>query len=219
MTPAANTNFSYQLLIILFFRQFIEFMRLVWGCINKPYETYRKLSHYTYHYQVVFLLFLLLFYALTVGTIKAGIHNGVLNIAFKSGEITFTSIVSYFFSVFILYSAARFLKGNGSLLNIATLWAFSLLPTLVWFLGSSFSYFLLPPPRTPSLPGQFFSAIFIAFSLGCLIWKCILYYLTLRFGMKLDALKILLVTTLVTPIFMMYSLLFYKLGIFKVPFI
>jgi hypothetical protein len=97
--------------------------------------------------------------------------------------------------------------------------SYSLLPTLIWFFSTSFSYFVLPPPRTYSILGQSFSLVFISFSLVLLFWKIILFYLSLRFSLKFNFYQILYTTLLFLIWFWPYSVVLYKLKIFRVPFI
>lgn len=218
MFPITKASISYQL-VILFLRQVVEFLKIVWGCFHKPYETYRTLSLYSYSHQVFFIILLIFFYALMASLAKIGIHQGVMNIFFSSGKAVFVAMFTYFIFLTLLFATGKIFKGRGSVLTLITLWSFSLLPTFCWFLASTFLFVLLPPPRTMSLFGQFFSLIFIAFSISCFIWKGILYYLTLRFGLKLDVLKIGYITILIAPILIIYAITLYKLGISKVPFI
>jgi len=64
-----------------------------------------------------------------------------------------------------------------------------------------------------------FSAIFLVFSTVLFFWKVMLTYLTLRFGMRLDLGRIIVVFGVVGGIMLFYSIGMYKLGIFKIPFI
>jgi len=50
-------------------------------------------------------------------------------------------------------------------------------------------------------------------------WKIILSYLALRFGMKLDLMRIFGILVVSLPILGVYSFGMYRLGIFRVPFL
>jgi len=63
------------------------------------------------------------------------------------------------------------------------------------------------------------SMVFLGISIGFLCWKAILIFLSLRFGLKLTAVKIIGVWILMTPIVIGYSIAMYKLNIFVVPFL
>lgn len=129
-----------------------------------------------------------------------------------------------FFTGFLLITGALYFLGEKltkdiSFEKITVLWSYSLLPTLIWFFSVSILYKFLPPPRTLSLGGQGFSVFFIAFSISLLAWKIILYYLTLRFGLRVSLKKILDISVILVPLMGVYALGMYYLGIFRIPFI
>lgn len=84
---------------------------------------------------------------------------------------------------------------------------------------TSFLYVLLPPPRTESVLGIGFSFLYLTMSAILFFWKIELYYLTLRFGLKLDLFRIIAVTSVILPILIGYSFIMYRLGILRVPFL
>lgn len=208
----------------------ILFLKNSWGSLNKPYETYRRLSFGNNLLQVL-PLFVLIFFYLVFSTLAhhgLGAHPLILTLSF--GKVVFGFLITYFLMLgFLLVLGKTFSRGYSdtikyrsgdiSLKNIFLPWTYSLLPTLIWFTATSVFYLLLPPPRTTSISGQAFSFFFIAFSSSLFLWKGILYYLTLRFGMRLDFLRILGVNMILFPAGFLYSLLMYYLGIFRVPFI
>ena len=106
-----------------------------------------------------------------------------------------------------------------SLRTVFATWIYSYVPTILWFVITAIFYALLPPPRTTSYLGQAFSIVFITLSIGLFLWKLLLYYLTMRLALKLDFKKIIIASLFIFPIGILYSLLMYKLGIFRVPFI
>lgn len=190
-----------------------------WGCLNKPYETYRALSLYRYELNLLAIAAATFIYGVFAAVAKYGLLFGIIHFSKSFFYSVTLFMMTFWFAVTSIYVVGKLFKGEGSLSKIIVLWSFSLLPTLVWFFGSAFLYMLIPPPRTISWYGQIFSVIFIAFSIGCLMWKGILYYLTLRFGMRLDALRIAFISAIILPLWTIYSVALYKFGIFKVPFI
>lgn len=200
-------------------KSFVLFSRNVIGCIQAPYATYRKLSsEKTDLRQTVFIPLLVVLYFIYVATLRTGLANPFL-LTVKFNILIFASLSGFALMISLFYLGGKLTKGNGTLRQIYTLWVFSLIPTLTWFFASSILYILLPPPRTMSFLGKLYSVVFITFSLSVLLWKIILYYLTLRFSLKLDLWRILQISALVIPVVSVYTLLMYRWGAFRVPFI
>lgn len=198
---------------------FILFGKNTWGCINRPYITYRRLSGKTVNPgQTIFIFILAIGYFTFASLLRTGMRNPyLLTIKFNSllagGMIGFLGIVVCFFIL------GKLVKVNVQLLTVFVLWAYSLLPTIIWFFFTSFMFLLLPPPRTLSIWGKLYSVFFMAFSFAVAFWKLILYYLTLRFALRLDLFRIVFISMILTPIFAGYSVLMYRLGIFRIPFV
>lgn len=205
--------------IILFVKKSVEFLKIVWGTIQKPYQTFRSLSFTKPFNQLFFIGLLILIYLLLSTFAKEGLTTNPFFLTksiIKAGiALSFTFLISAT-SIFLV---GKLFGGIGYLSSLILLWAFSLLPTLSWFLLSTIFYVLIPPPRTMSVKGQIFSLLFLSFSLACFFWKGILYYLTLRIGLKLKATKIFLVSLVIFPLGALYAFILLKLGIFSVPFI
>lgn len=197
---------------------FLSFLRHSVGTITKPYETYRELTKGSYLGEVFFMGLLISGYIGIASILHKGLGSGLL-LTLRFGKLFSGIIFTFIFAWGSLYFAGRLFGGKGRPLNLFLPWVYSLLPTIVWFLTASFFYFFLPPPRTTAITGQIFSLVFIAISLTLFYWKGVLYYLTLRLGHRLDLLRILLVSLIVFPLGIVYSLLTYKLGLFRVPFI
>lgn len=185
-----------------------------------PYATYFKLTHEkTPSMGIVFLLLVPL-YVVVATIIKNGLfHTDLLFILSTFFRYTFAIWTTFLLSFVGFLILAELLKKTGRNLTIFTLWAFSYLPTYLWFSVTALLYFLLPPPRTLSLLGQSFSAAFIAFSLFVLLWKLLLYYLTLRVGLKMTLFETVLASVFLFPLFSLFSFVSYKMGIFRVPFV
>lgn len=205
--------FSYILLSLL------SFIRHFWGTIFHPYQTYRELIKCRYPLESLFIGLLVLGYIGLSSLLRKGLDSGPLLLTLHSGKIFWGIFFTFVIYWGLLYFIGRFFKGSGSPQSLFLPWAYSLLPTIFWFLITSFFYFLLPPPRTTALKGQLFSIFFITISLAFFYWKGVLYYLTLRFGHKIDLIKILLVSLILFPLGIVYSLFTYQLGLFRVPFI
>ncbi len=200
-------------------KSFVLFSRNVVGCIQAPYATYRKLSsEKTDLRQTVFLPLLVILYFIFVATLRNGLANPYL-LTVKFNLLIFASLAGFGLMISLFYLGGKLTKGKGTFKQIYTLWIFSLLPTLTWFFASSILYILLPPPRTMSILGKLYSLVFITFSLSVLLWKIILYYLTLRFSLRLGLWRILQISALVLPVVSIYTLLMYRWGIFRVPFL
>ncbi|MBI2617628.1 hypothetical protein HYW55_05845 [Candidatus Gottesmanbacteria bacterium] len=189
------------------------------GTFHNPYVTYRRLSvEKTDHRHFLFVFLLVIAYFIFASFIRIGksypfllsVHFNVLFAAFIFG---FTTMIVFFITL------GKLLGGKGSVKTLTILWTYSLLPTTIWFFLTSLLYIFLPPPRTEAFLGKLFSVIFLTLTLSLFFWKIILYYLTLRFALRLDLLKIGLITLLVVPLIVGLSTVFYMLRIFRVPFL
>lgn len=135
----------------------------------------------------------------------------LLSIGALGGYLLIVGILS----VMVLLQKQKNLKIKG----VAVAWGYSLIPTGVWFFITSFLYVVLPPPRTESGLGVVFSLVYLTMSAVLFFWKAELYYLVLRFGLRLDLAKIILLTAIILPTVGVYSVIMLYLEIFRVPFI
>ena len=129
------------------------------------------------------------------------------------------STMTYLVVVLLLWFVGKLLGSSGRLRPILLGWGYTLIPTTLWFLVTSILYVVLPPPRTQSSAGILFSVLFLVFSTALFFWKFMLAYLTMRFGLRLDLLRIVAVTIICLPFLGLYSVLMYRWGIFRVPFL
>lgn len=202
-----------------FIRSFIFFGRNLLGCINNPYITYRRLSAEESDLeQTVFIPILVILYFIFIATLRFGMGNPFF-LTVKFNTLLFSSLFGFAMMLGIFYIGGRLVGSKGPLKQIYLLWVYTLVPTLLWFFITSILYILLPPPRTMTFWGKLYSVVFVAFSIAVLFWKIILYYLTLRFSLKLDLARIIQISILVIPTVLIYSLLMYEWGIFRIPFI
>lgn len=202
-----------------YIRSFILFGRNLIGSINTPYITYRKLASEKIDLrQTVFIPMFVILYFVFVSTLRSGIRNPYL-LTVKFNLLVLASIFGFLIMLGLFYIGSSLVGGKRDLRKIYTLWIFSLIPTLIWFFATSILFLFLPPPRTMSVFGKLYSVVFISFSTSVLLWKVILYYLTLRFSLRVDLWKIIQISAVVAPFIFIYSLLMYRMGIFRIPFI
>ena len=197
---------------ILFFRHMV-------GVVQTPYETYRRLAKGEHLLQVLPLLLVCVGYFGWSSLVHHGITAHPYLLTFSFGKLVLGFVVTYSLVIISLVWVSRVIGGVGGFREIFLPWTYSLAPTILWFLGTSIMTLVFPPPRTLSLPGQILSFLFLSFSLFLFFWKAILYYLTLRFGMKLSMGKILIASLVLFPLGALYAVAMYQMGIFRIPFI
>jgi hypothetical protein len=200
-------------------QSFFSFFRVVLGCIHKPYETYRRLAQTEKPSLSVGLIFLfVIVYFGWVSVLRVPFRSPIL-LTYNTGLSLLAFGTGFLLVTGLLYFLGEKYRSNVSFFKIVYLWSFSLIPTLVWFFTTSLLSVLFPPPRTTSLAGSVLSIVFITFSLSLLFWKLILYYLTLRFGLRFDLKKVIVSSFVIVPAAIVYALITYKFGIFRIPFI
>ncbi|OGG09496.1 hypothetical protein A2154_02245 [Candidatus Gottesmanbacteria bacterium RBG_16_43_7] len=197
---------------------FFIFLRSAIGIALRPYETYRSIIRRQNVWELFYIAAIMIMYFAGASLIKtAALRPFLLTARFTT--LAAGATATYILAVSFLWYTTTRVGGNGSLRALAIGWAYTLLPTVIWFLMTSVLYVAVPPPRTTRFLGLLFSGIYLVFSTVLLYWKVILGYLTLRFAMRLDLGKILLIATVSSPVFAVYSYIMYKLGIFRIPFI
>lgn len=189
----------------------VSFGRNLVGIVTRPYEAYRRIVDHGSVWELVYIGCILVFYFALASIVKTA--------QFRPFLLTkqFVLLAAGATSGYMLTVVTFRLLGRGR--NIPLAWGYTLIPTVVWFLVTSLLYVILPPPRTTSFAGTTFSILFLVFSATLLWWKVTLAYLTLRFGLKLDFVRILAIFVMCVPVWGIWSYLVYKLGIFKVPFL
>lgn len=196
----------------------VIFGRNFLGIINRPYETYRHLVKYGRWGELWYIGLILAGYFALASVVKTAEFRPFL--LTKQFVLLLTAaLLTAGLVISLLTALGRAFGGSGGYKEIIFGWGYTLIPTVIWFLTTSILYVLIPPPRTTSWQGLVFSFLYLLFSLTLLFWKLTLAYLTLRFGMKLDLGKIVLIGLICVPIIGLYSMLMYRAGIFKVPFI
>lgn len=189
------------------------------GCLNNPYVTYRKLAlEQKSQYHALFVAGFAVLYFAFASFIRIGKSYPFL-LTFHFYVLIFSSLICFFVMVASMYGIGKLLGSKGSLKTVAILWLYSLLPTITWFFLTSILFLLLPPPRSEALSGKVFSIVFLTLTLALLFWKLILYYLTLRFALRVDLYKIGIITGFILPVVFGLSIFFYSMHIFRIPFL
>lgn len=197
---------------------FLSFVKNVIGLVTRPYETCRRIADHGGYGELSYVAILLAVYFAFASLVKVA--------AFRPFLLTRQFIVlaaatgtTYIFAVALFWTAGKLVGAQGKFKGLAVSWGYSLLATLTWFLATSLLYVILPPPRTTSTAGVAFSILFLIFSVTLFFWKATIAYLTLRFGLRLNLGKILIVLAVTLPILGFYSVGMYRLGIFRIPFL
>jgi len=210
-------------LVYRFFHEWWNFGKNIYGIIQKPHAKFIDLAKTASLWQTVFIWFLIFWALLWAGAVKVGVFRNPMFYAIQISKFYFISLLSFLIICLLIYYLGRIFRVTknsfAELKKIIILWSFSMVPTVVWFMGISFLFFIFPPPRSFSLQGYTLSALLIGFSTILFYWKLLLYYLTLRIGFKITWKKIITISIVFFPVVFLYSLILYKAGIFRVPFI
>lgn len=196
----------------------VNFTRNIIGIIFCPYETYRRIVERGSFFELPFVGALLALYFAVASIVKTNAFRPFLLTAMFV-KLALAAGAGFILVVATFWLAGRLVGSSSKLKGLVIGWAYTLVPTLIWFLATSILYVILPPPRTTSPAGMLFSLVFLVFSAILLFWKLMLSYLTFRFGLRLDLKKIFLVTLMCLPFIALYSYGMYRLGVFKVPFL
>jgi len=175
-----------------------------------PYQTMRKISRENDYNQVAIIFIIVGLYFYISGSIRTIISPFIAFLSF---------MLNFLFTVVFFYLFSLLFQKKISIQNFIFTFSYGIFPTLFWFIANSFFYFLIPPPRKFSIPGKFFSVFFISFSISLLVWRFILFYLSIRFSSRLNFPKIFYMIILYLCIFLPYSLILYHFKIFRIPFI
>ncbi len=195
-----------------------RFIRNCWGLISEPYATMRRLSSEGNSIDVVGVWCAVLVGFVFIALLRSrSLHPFLLTYNF--GLLTTGVVFTYLLTVLGIYLVGKLVGGRGELKTVVITWSMTLLPTLIWFIAASFSYLILPPPRNLTMLGKLFSLVFVSGSVALFFWKGMLYYLTLRFGMRLAMGRILIASAIIFPLGILYSIVMYQVGIFRIPFI
>lgn len=192
--------------------------RTVSGLIVAPYETYRRIVNHGKRSELLFIAATLVCYFGLASIVKVAAFRPFLltrQFIVLSAGATANMVVA----IGSLWVAGKLIGATIRLSQLTLAWGYTLIPTVLWFLMTSVLYVLLPPPRTTSAAGLAFSTAFIIVSTVLLWWKIMLSYLTIRFVYRASVGTILLIYAIILPILFMQSVVMYRLGVFKVPFL
>jgi hypothetical protein len=186
---------------------FVIFLRRFFGLIFTPYATMRKISVEKEWKDMIWIGVFSLIYFLITNSVRFWLNGFVGALGLFIGSIVF----------FVLLPAS----GNKSelLQRMAKTWAYTLLPTLIWFYATLLFYFVVPPPRTPSLLGQVFSIFYIAFSGSLFVWKFILMYLSIRFSLRIHLYRVIYYLLIYLALSIPLWIFLYNTGISRIPFV
>jgi len=179
--------------------------------IRSPYKTIRIISNDVNYSQIYVIFVLIYLYFIFADFVKRFNYAPTLIYAVFLLNFLLSSVFFYFMNVVQIK--------RSDIRPFIMTFAYSLMPSLIWFTINTSLFLIFPPPRTSSILGTLFSIFFIIFSMGMLFWKIQLVYLSLRFATKASFLSIAYAVILYLCIFAPYSVLLYYAGIFRIPFI
>lgn len=195
-----------------------SFARNIIGLVTRPYETYRNIVNHGSLWEILPLSLLVSSYLVVASLVKTA--------AFRPYMLTkhffllgLAVATTYGLVIGLVWIVGKMVGGKGNLRGVMLGWTYTLIPTVCWFLATSILYMVIPPPRTDRPLGILFSLLFLLFSSVLFFWKLVLSYLTLRFSLKIDLFRIVIVFGITIPIVALYSFGMYRLGIFKIPFV
>jgi hypothetical protein len=199
-----------------FLTAFIITVKRFFLLIIFPYRTMRKISFEKDRYQLIVISVLIFLYFKFIYFLRDKPYPATfLFIVFLTD---FLLTISFFYLLTKVIGSDKN-RREISFSSFIFTFAYTLFPTLIWFLSTSFLYIVLPPPRTLSILGKGFSIFFVAFSLSLLIWKLILVYLAVRFSSKQNFFKIFYMLILYLAWYIPCSIILYNFRLFRVPFI
>lgn len=196
----------------------LSFTRHAIGSIQRPYETYRELVTKPNVRELPYIALLCFGYVGLATLIRIPEFRFHL-LTKQSVLLSLGALGGYLLTIVVIALVGRAWKAKLDLKAIAVCWGYTLLATVAWFLITSVLFVLFPPPRTGSIKGISFSFLYLVFSSVLFFWKIELYYLTLRFTLRLDMSKIIMSSFVIFPVLAIYALAMYKIGIYKVPFL
>jgi hypothetical protein len=199
-------------------RGFFNFSRHVSGMVSAPYQSMRRVVDRSYYWEIVFVFVFIAVYFGLVSLVRVSSFRPFL-LTRHFLLLIFSAGLTFLFSTGLVFTVGKWLGGRGSFWRVFSGWAYTMTPTVLWFFLTSLVSFFLPPPRTASALGILFSVCFLFISAVLFYWKLMLGYLAVRFSLRLDLLRILGVFLAYAFVMSLYSILMYKLGIYRVPFL
>jgi len=192
--------------------------RTVWGMTVRPYETYRNLVDRANTWELVPLGFLISLYFAVASFVKTSVFRPYF-LTKQFIKLGLGAAFGFIALVAVIWAVSYVFGGRSHIKRLLVGWGYTLVPTVMWFWATSMLYVVLPPPRTGSMAGISFSILYLVFSTTLLFWKLMLGFLTIRFVYKFSIYKITGVVLFVAPCVGVLSIVLYRLGIFRVPFL
>lgn len=189
---------------------FIVFKR-IFLLLFYPYKTMRSIAKETDYTQIVIISTTVVIYYVAVEKVKDLRFDPILQMVMVLFNFAVTVAVPILFN----YIHHRKIEWRSSLF----LFTYALIPTIIWFYLNTLLFVTLPPPRQLTILGKIFSIVFITLSVSLLAWKVILWYLAARFSTKLQFYDILYILIVYLAIILPYSILLYRFGFFRIPFL
>jgi len=196
----------------------IAWGRNIIGLIVRPYETYRQITNRANLGELWYMAALVAIYLGLASVVRVASFRPFL-LTRQFLVLLFGVVVNYAVVVVALWIIGKIMGASVRLRALVVGWGYTLVATTAWFMMTSFLYVVVPPPRTTSALGIMFSVAFLVVSATLLWWKIMLSYLTIRFALRLEALRIVLLSIFMAPIVVLESFLMYRLGVFRVPFL
>lgn len=196
----------------------VTFGNMMWLFVA-PYKAVRKISKISDTAQLFMIYALVYVYFIFASIVRKKTLAPFIITSSSLLSFSFFLITLFATITFFYLSARVFRQKNISYRSLLFTFTYSLTPTIIWFLITSVLYLLIPPPRTSSFLGVSFSIFFILFSTTMLSFRIILFYLSLRFSLKIGLYKIVFFSILFFIWFIPYSIMLYSIGIFRIPFI
>ena len=198
---------------------FIILIHYVNGLIFAPYKTLRKVARENDKLQLLIIFVLVYLYFIYANIIRSRTIHPFIISAKTSANIFFFILTFFLVTGFFYIAAVILLPRQQQYRAYLNTFAYSLLPTYLWFIVTSTLYLILPPPRTASFPGLALSGIFFIFSLTVFFWRINLLYLSVRFSSKMSFYQIIFVLVIFSFWFIPYCYFLYQLKLFRIPFI
>ncbi|MCA9371588.1 hypothetical protein KC726_01695 [Candidatus Woesebacteria bacterium] len=185
-----------------------RFVRL----IIAPYKTARTIVQERDITQSIIILALVLVYIIWAHHIRPYATSPYIIFLLTVFQL---GVKSSYFYVFFRFASQEKVSYKAFFVG----YTYTLLPTLMWFMLNSLLFVLIPPPRRFSLPGTWFSIVYIAIGTALFFWKVIMEYLITRFSSKARLSRVVYSWILFVMLFLPYMYVLYQLKIIRLPII
>lgn len=206
--------------LLSFFVSCVLVIRNTFRLLYDPYKTMRSIAKENDYFQVGIILVICCGYFAYAASIRSKTIDP-FTITPSALVAASAFVINFLLSVCLLYVFGRIfeVKQTHLVRRLLHLSAYSLQPAFIWFMLTSTFFWLIPPPRHETPLGFLFSIFFIFYSLILLDLRIMMLYMTIRFALRTSFLNTVKIMATFLSLFLPYSLLLYKLGIFRVPFI